>query len=131
MSDRKILIVEDHPAIRNMLSSLFQNSGYITVEASDGAIGLSFAQAGGFSAILLDLKMPQMDGFEFMKNLKLNPPQIPNGPIIVFSSAAYEYAQKEAYTAGAADFIIKDDLETTKLVERVEAVINKPRQQSP
>jgi CheY-like chemotaxis protein len=122
---RKILIVEDHPAIRNMLISLFKNAGYQVTECSDGALGLSAAQGGGYEAIILDLKMPQMDGFEFMKNLKLNPPIIKNGPIIVFSSVAYDYAQKEALDAGAADFILKDDLEAIHLVDHVESVIQK------
>ena len=100
MPPRKILIVEDHPAIRNMLVSLFKNSNYQVTEASDGAIGLAAAQEGNYSAIILDLKMPQMDGFAFMKNLKLNPPTLPNGPIIVFSSASYDYAKQEALNAG-------------------------------
>ena len=122
---KKILIVEDHPAIRNMLQSLFEHHGYVVDAAADGAIGLQSAQHGGFTAILLDLKMPQMDGFEFMKRLKLEPPANPNGPIIVFSSHSYDYALKEAISAGAADFIVKDDLETIDLVERVETVIKK------
>jgi len=121
---KKVLIVEDHPAIRNMLIGLFQNNGYQVTSASDGALGLNAAQEGNFHCIILDLKMPQMDGFEFMKNLKLNPPKSPNGPIIVFSSVAYEYARKEALAAGAADFIVKDNLEATHLVEHIESIIN-------
>lgn len=128
MSPRKILVVEDHPAIRNMLTSLFKNAGYQVVEASDGAIGLQYAFDGGFSAILLDLKMPQVDGFEFLKRLKLSPPKTNNGPIIVFSSHSYDYAKAQALEAGAADFIIKDDLETIHLVEHVEKIIQESNQ---
>lgn len=119
----KILIIEDHPAIRNMLINLFNNSGYEVSEAGDGAVGLQFAQEGGFRAIILDLKMPQVDGFEFMKRLKLTPPKTPNGPIIVFSSHSYDYAKQQALESGAADFILKDDLETIHLVEHVEKII--------
>lgn len=121
----RILIVEDHPAIRNMLISLFKNGGYNVTAAADGAIGLQYAIEGGFRTILLDLKMPQVDGFEFMKRLKLTPPKTANGPIIVFSSHSYDYAKQQALSAGAADFILKDDLETIHLVEHVESIIKK------
>ena len=123
-SKQKLLVVEDHQAIRQMLVSIFQNAGYEVVEASDGAIGLASAQQGGFTAILLDLKMPQMDGLEFMDHLKKMPPRIPNGPIIVFSSHGFDYAKKKAMEAGAAAFIEKDNIETIKLVDQVEQVIN-------
>jgi CheY-like chemotaxis protein len=128
MPSRKILIVEDHPAIRNMLASLFKNAGYQVTEASDGALGLAAATEGNFAAIMLDLKMPQMDGLEVMKNLKLNPPKLPNGPIIVFSSAAYDYAKQDALAHGATEFILKDDLEAIHLVEHVENVMLKYNQ---
>src|SRR5690606_26057446 len=118
-----ILIVEDHPSIRSMLVSLFSHAGFEVVQASDGAQGLAQALTGGFSAILLDLKMPQLDGFEFLEKIKATPPPTPNGPIIVFSSHSYDYARKQALDAGAADFIIKDDLSTTNLVQHIESII--------
>lgn len=120
---KKILIIEDHPAIRSMLIAIFGNSGYETDEAADGAIGLQKARQGGYAAILLDLKLPQLDGFEVMKQLKVIPPSTPNGPIIVFSSHDYEHAAITARDLGAADFIIKDNLDTARLVERIEKII--------
>jgi CheY-like chemotaxis protein len=126
----KILIVEDHPAIRNLLITLFKNAGYEITEAPDGAMGYNEAQRGGFSVILLDLKMPQMDGIAFLKQLHRFPPQNPNGPTIVFSSHSYDYAQKEAMKAGAAAFIIKDDLAEMDLVAEVERIIKNHAAQS-
>ena len=60
-----------------------------------------------------------------LKNLKTLPPSIPNGPIMVFSSHAYDYAYKQAMELGASAFIQKDDLETIKIVDQVQEIINK------
>jgi CheY-like chemotaxis protein len=130
MSDpqRKILVIEDHPAIRNLLVALFKNAGYVITEAPDGAVGYNEAQQGGYTAILLDLKMPQMDGLTLLRQLKQFPPIKPNGPVIVFSSHSYDYAQKEALEAGAAAFIVKDDLANIDLVSQVEHLIQHPDQ---
>lgn len=121
---KKILIIEDNPSIRSMVESLFQTRGYIVESATNGETGLTFAQAGGFSAIILDLKMPQKDGLAFLKELQASPPNIPNGPIIIFSSASYDYARKEALRSGAAAFIAKDEVEPASLIEQVELLIN-------
>jgi two-component system, chemotaxis family, chemotaxis protein CheY len=126
MSKKRILIVEDHTAIRKMLVAMFTNAGYEVVEADNGATGLQHAQAGGFTGIILDLKMPQLDGLHFLNAIKQTPPTVPNGPMIVFSSVEYAYAKSEALKAGATAFIQKDDLQSIKLVEQVEAIINSP-----
>jgi two-component system, chemotaxis family, chemotaxis protein CheY len=125
MAKSRLLIVEDHTAIRKMLVAMFQNAGYEVVEADNGATGLNQAQAGGYSAIILDLKMPQLDGLHFLHSIKQSPPTTPNGPMIVFSSVEYAYAKDEALKAGAAAFIQKDDLQSIKLVEQVQAIIAK------
>jgi CheY-like chemotaxis protein len=77
---KRLLIVEDHTAIRKMLVAMFKNAGYEVIEADNGATGLAHAQAGGFYGIILDLKMPQMDGLHFLQAIKQTPPTVPNGP---------------------------------------------------
>jgi two-component system, chemotaxis family, chemotaxis protein CheY len=123
---KRLLIVEDHTAIRKMLVAMFKNAGYEVIEADNGATGLAHAQAGGFYGIILDLKMPQMDGLHFLQAIKQTPPTVPNGPMIVFSSVEYAYAKEQALKAGAAAFIQKDDLQSIKLVEQVEAIFGRP-----
>lgn len=122
---KRILIIDDHTAIRKMLVFMFQNAGYEVVEADNGATGLQHAQVGGFTVILLDMKMPQVDGITFLKTIKQTPPQNPNGAIIVFSSMDYDYVKQGALQNGAAAFIVKDDLQSIKLVEQVEAILAK------
>ena len=120
----KILIIEDHPAVNTMLSSLFRNHGYTVDVAFEGHSGLEAIERGGYSAILLDLQLPEMDGFSILKTLQDHPPAIPNGPTIVFSNTTDPNARKQSLEFGAASFIPKENLDTLKLVQQVEETIN-------
>lgn len=124
---KSILIVEDHPAVRTMLTSLFTNNGYQVTSAEDGKSGLAFLAQGGFSAVLLDLNLPEYDGFSILKAIHQQPPQTPNGPIIVFSNNATEDARQQSLQFGAAAFIPKDDLTSIKLVEQIEKLTHQPQ----
>ncbi|OGV96490.1 hypothetical protein A2W24_04935 [Microgenomates group bacterium RBG_16_45_19] len=120
---KKILVVEDHPSVRTMLVSLFRNHGYEVTEAHDGHDGLALLRQGGFDAVLLDLKLPTIDGFSILKLLHEQPPKNPNGPIIVFSNTGDESAKQQSLEFGAASFVHKENLDTLKLVEQVEATM--------
>lgn len=123
MSDKNILILEDHQGLAAMIRELFTSHGYNVTLANNGQHGLEFASKGGFTAIICDLKMPIMDGMAFLKALQEHPPTTPNGPIIVYSNFAYQFSKDEAMRRGAADFIAKDTLGTTELVTHVEKLI--------
>lgn len=123
MSGKNILILEDHQGLAAMIRELFTSHGYNVTLANNGQHGLEFASKGGFTAIICDLKMPVMDGMAFLKALQEHPPAVPNGPIIVYSNFAYQFSKDEAMRRGAADFIAKDTLGTTELVNYVEKLI--------
>ena len=124
--NKKVLIIEDNVSIRTMLEKLFQANNYDVDVANDGESGLTYAKQGGYNAIILDLKMPQMDGLEFLKQLQGSLPHSPNGPAIVYSSASYDYAKDEALRTGAAAFIPKEETEPQNLLQQVEDLINHP-----
>jgi CheY-like chemotaxis protein len=67
-----VLIVEDDPGIREMMSRILQNNGWSTVEAENGRIGLDRVQDSQPGLILLDLMMPEMDGFQFIDEIAKN-----------------------------------------------------------
>lgn len=120
---KQILILEDHQGLAAMIRELFTSHGYTVTVANNGQHGLEYATKGGFSAIICDLKMPIMDGMAFLKALQENPNKPENGPIIVYSNFAYQFSKDEAIRRGAADFIAKDTLGTTELVDHVEKLI--------
>jgi len=67
---QSVLLVEDDPATREMLRRALEKEGWRVVEAQNGRAGLDQLSAGMPALILLDLMMPEMDGFEFMQKLR-------------------------------------------------------------
>jgi len=120
----KLLIIEDNTSIRNYLTTLFSTAGFKVDTASDGAGGLDFAKIGGYQAIILDLKMPNIDGLKFLKTLQSQEHHPHNGPIIIYSSAEYEYAHKEALRLGATAFIKKDQFDGPALITEITRLIS-------
>ena len=117
---KKILIIEDDQSIRKMITVPLEDAGYQVTETTNGKAGLAVAQEGGFDAILLDLKMPKLDGIGVLKELKENPPKNSNGPIIVFSSVEFDYVRDEASRLGAAGFLSKSEVDPQGILKTVE-----------
>ena len=82
---KKILFIEDEPALQKTLSAIFTKEGLEVIEASDGEIGLRLAKEKKPDLILLDLIIPKMNGFDLLKTLKKDPETAPI-PIIVLSN---------------------------------------------
>jgi DNA-binding response OmpR family regulator/two-component sensor histidine kinase len=102
----EILIVEDTPASLKLLGDLLSAAGYLVRQAPDGELALWSAGARPPELILLDIRMPGMDGFEVCRRLKETPPlrDIP----VIFLSAQYDTDDKvRGFQAGAVDFIAK------------------------
>lgn len=99
-----ILIIDDERAIRNVLKDILNNEGYTTVEASDGEAGLAQFSAGNFDLVLCDIKMPKVDGIEFLQKAKDINPDV---PIIIISGHGNIETAVDAVKKGAFDFISK------------------------
>ena len=101
---KKILIVDDDAINRKLLSVTLNKAGYEVIEAENGVDALSKISPD-FSLILLDLKMPVMDGIQFMQALRTEKPDCLNIPILVLTT---DDSQKEnAKLAGAKEVLIK------------------------
>ncbi|HYP28662.1 MAG TPA: response regulator [Blastocatellia bacterium] len=82
---KKVLVVEDHPDAREMLSLYLTSEGYAVVTAEDGQCGLQVAEAERPDIIITNLNMPNLDGLEMTKRIRLQP-DFGNVPIIVLSA---------------------------------------------
>ncbi len=103
---RNILIVDDTPANLRALTLMLEEQGYQPRPVSSGKLALQAAQSDPPDLILLDIMMPEMDGFELCRLLKQNQ-RLRNIPII-FLSALNETADKvKAFAAGGVDYITK------------------------
>ncbi|MFH0989077.1 MAG: response regulator [bacterium] len=114
----RILVVDDEDALRTVLSAELEGEGYKVNMAADGAEAISILKLQEFDLILLDIKMPNVDGFEVLKFIKDNHPK---SKVIMLTGFADLKNAIESKKLGAEDFVSKPydlvDLLTT--VERV------------
>ena len=100
----KILVVDDEKAIRNALRDILEHEKHVVDEAEDGAAGLEKAKKGGFDVVLCDIKMPKLDGLEFLQKLMAHNDEI---PVIMISGHGNIDTAVDALKKGAFDFIEK------------------------
>ncbi len=113
-----ILVVDDEDALREVLSDELANQGFNIAQAADGEKAINVLKAQKFDLVLLDIKMPKVDGFEVLKYVKTNLPVI---KVIMMTGFADLKSAIESKRLGADDFVSKPydlvDLFTT--IERV------------
>ncbi|WP_414620208.1 response regulator [Calothrix sp. CCY 0018] len=114
--------MEDEENHLNVLSNLTKVIGFRTLEASDGIEGLKLATENNPDAILLDLAMPNMDGFELMVKLQANP-QTSSIPIIVSSASVFDADKQRSLEAGAKSFLPKP-LQVEELTKTLGNLLN-------
>ncbi|SRR5579871_358526 len=102
----RVLIVDDHAAIRNILASKFKASGFDVREACDGAEGISSAAELRPDVIILDLSMPVMNGFEAARELRHSMPRV---PLLLFTNTPGPIVQQEARSVGIDSVFSKSD----------------------
>ena len=118
---KKILIIEDDPAIRIGIKETFLSEGYLIEEADTGDIGFKIAQKSKFDLIILDLILPGKDGIEICKDLRNNGVKT---PIIMVTSRKEEIDKILGLEIGADDYVTKP-FSVRELVARVKALIRR------
>lgn len=99
-----ILIIDDERAIRNVLKDILSNEGFKVEEAADGEEGLKKFQAGSFDVVLCDIKMPKLDGIEFLQKVMETGTDT---PVIMISGHGNIETAVDAVKKGAFDYISK------------------------
>ena len=99
-----ILIVDDERSIRKTLSEILSYEGYKIDEAVDGEDGLKKFTSSSYDIVICDVKMPKMDGIEFLEKAKAFNPDV---PIIIISGHGNIELAVEAVKKGAFDYISK------------------------
>jgi len=121
MTRRKILVVEDDPAIRRGIADALAFHGYDTFEAEEGTSGLEKAVRLEYDLLLLDLMLPGLDGLEILRRTRaLRPTQ----PIIILTARGSEGDRVEGLRLGADDYVVKP-FSVKELLARVEAVLRR------
>lgn len=116
----KILIIEDEPAIRDILRELLTDAGYEVEEAADGLEAVEKFRAGSFSLVLLDLMLPKLDGYGVCEQIRA----VSDVPVIMITALSGEEAEVRAFELRADDYITKP-FSLRLVLMRVEAVLRR------
>ncbi len=118
----RILVIEDMPNQRDDIETMLRAGGHIVSSAGDGPGGLEMARMQRFDVILLDFKLPDMDGLVVAELLRGNAEQSQEATTIIAISAADEpeHLHERLIAAGCSGFILKSELRT--LVTRIEEI---------
>jgi DNA-binding NtrC family response regulator len=123
-----ILIVEDEAKMRRLLDLNLADEGYTVHAAADAGAGLNIIRQEKIDLVLTDLKLPGMDGLEFLQMVKRTNATI---PVVVMTAYGTVETAVEAMKAGAADYVLKPfPLEEIKLVIRKELDVHRLREEN-
>ena len=123
-----ILVVEDEAKMRRLLELNLGEEGYTVLIASDAEAGLNIIRQERISLVLTDLKLPGMDGLEFLQMVKRTNATI---PVVVMTAYGTVETAVEAMKAGAADYVLKPfSLEEIQLVIRKELDVHRLREEN-
>ncbi|MCL4424526.1 MAG: response regulator transcription factor [Firmicutes bacterium] len=115
-----ILVVEDDPKIQKIIVQTLRKEGYRVLTSGDGREAIQKARAERPDLVLMDLRLPEMDGLEVCRELRKEGPL----PIIIVSARGEEADKVAGFTLGADDYITKP-FSPTELLLRVKAVLRR------
>lgn len=114
----RILVVDDEIKIRAIIRKYGEFEGYEIVEAEDGMEAIEICKKQDFDCIILDVMMPELDGFSACKEIK----KIKDIPIIMLSARGEEYDRIHGFELGIDDYVVKP-FSPKELMMRVKVVI--------
>jgi DNA-binding response OmpR family regulator len=120
-----VLVIDDEPDVRSLLCELLTDRGYRVEEARDGADGLRVLYDKHPDLVLLDLSMPQMDGWRTLERIR----ELSDVPVLILTSRDGELEKVRGLRAGADDYVVKP-FGGEELVARVEALLRRRRSPS-
>ena len=115
-----ILIVDDNPEIREIINVLLGGEGFEVSEAENGAQALTLIEQQDFDLIILDIMMPELDGFSTCKEIRKEK----DIPVIMLSARGEEYDKIHGFELGIDDYVVKP-FSPKELMMRVNVVISR------
>ena len=119
---KKILIIEDDKFLRELIARKLAKDGYNVSEAVDGEEGVKKAKETKPDLVLLDLILPEMDGFEVLSKIKEDPASSLI-PVIILSNLGQKEDIEKGLKMGAADYLIKAHFTPGEIVEKIRTII--------
>jgi DNA-binding response OmpR family regulator len=114
----KILIVEDDKFLRELMVRKLKMENYTVVEAEDGEDGLKKMKEEKPNLVLLDLILPEMDGFEVLEQ-KRKDDDIKNIPVIILSNLGQKEEIDRGLQLGAVDYLVKAQFSPSEIIAKI------------
>ena len=114
-----VLVIDDSEHVRQYLSDILSDAGFIVREAKDGETGLALFNSSAPDCVLLDVLMPGIDGFEVLQKIREVAQHL---PVLIMTGDDPGWARRTCESYGATGFLSKS-LYADKLVETIEDVI--------
>jgi DNA-binding response OmpR family regulator len=122
MKRGRVLVVDDDADIRSLVRELLERQGYDVSDAANGREGLRAFYTRAPDVVVLDVSMPEMDGYETLERIR----DLSDVPVIMLTARAAELEKVRGLKAGADDYVTKP-FGRQELLARIEAVLRRPR----
>src|SRR5271169_1359611 len=116
----RILIIEDEPDLLRSLAQAFREEGYAVDSANNGADGLFNAESYDYDAIVLDVMLPKLDGWEVLKRLR----KTKKTPVLMLTARDQTRDRVKGLDSGADDYLVKP-FDLDELFARLRAIIRR------
>lgn len=118
----KILLIEDDAFLVGMYVAKLDLAHLEPLVANEGEVGLKLAKEQQPNLILLDIRLPKMDGFTVLEALKTNP-ETRDIPVIMLTNMGQQQDKERGLALGAADYLVKVDYEPEEVIEKIQQYI--------
>jgi DNA-binding response OmpR family regulator len=116
----RILVIDDEEDIRMLLRELLERAGYSVDEAADGKTGLRQLYANAPALVILDVSMPDMDGYQALERIR----DLSDVPVLMLTARTQELEKVRGLSAGADDYVAKP-FGRQELLARVQALLRR------
>lgn len=123
--DSTILVVDDESMTRRLLRLMLERDGYVILEAADGIQALNIIKENCPDVVIMDVMMPNMDGFTACQTLR-NQPETANLPVIMLSARTQLEAVRAGLQAGANRYMTKP-ISKPELIQTIEELLAESR----
>jgi DNA-binding response OmpR family regulator len=120
----KVLIIEDDSYISDMYKIKFDSENFETIIARDGMEGIKFLEKEVPDIILLDIVMPQVDGFSVLKTIKKDK-RLARVPVILLTNLSQKENVERGFELGANGYIIKAHFTPSEVVKKIKEILEK------
>lgn len=125
-----VLVVDDDPAVREIYRLALERAGHRVVVAADGMAGLDMVSTASPDLVLLDIRMPKLDGIELLRRIASDP-ATKGIPVVMLSNYDDPNLVKQSLDLGAKEHMVKVDVDPRRLPDLVQKWVQRDRTGSP